>query len=173
MHLGPFVIVKCMVIPKAQKILLVIVVGLLIIQLPWFLVIQSVINNTQAKTTATVIRIESKDAGCTGDRPGRSDPTCDHSPREYPVYEYYDSSGKKYEQDDRFFGEYKQNNPIRGLFWKEVGDKVTAYYTKDKPLEVIFMAGPPAYTVWLIPLYVAIPVLIAATALVIIQKLRK
>jgi hypothetical protein len=162
-----------MSLPKARKILLVIGVGLLLVQIPWFLVIQAIVNKTQVKTVATVIRIESKDAGCTGDRPDRPDSTCDHSPREYPVYEYTDASGKRYEQDDRFFGEYKQNNPIRGLFWKDVGDKVTAYYTKDKPQKVLFMAGPLAYTAWLIPLYVSIPILIAMITLVIIQKLRK
>jgi len=159
--------------PKAQKILLIIGVGLLLIQLPWFLVVQAIVNKTQTKTTATVTRIESEDAGCNGDRPGRPDPTCDHSPREYAVYEYHDNTGKKYEQDDRFFGEYKRNNPLRGLFWKDVGDKVTAYYTKDKPQEVLFMAGPLAYTAWLIPLYIAIPTFIALGVISIIQKSKK
>ncbi|HET7640451.1 MAG TPA: hypothetical protein VFK47_17125, partial [Ktedonobacteraceae bacterium] len=84
-----------MTVLKAQKIILIIGTGLLVIQLPWFFVIQSIVNKTQIKTTATVIRIESKDAGCTGDGPGRPDPTCDHSPREYPVYEYYDKTGKR------------------------------------------------------------------------------
>jgi len=130
------------------------------------------VNKTQTKTTATVIRIASRDARCTGDRPDRADPTCDHSPREYPVYEYYDSSGKRYEQDDRFLGEYKQNNPLRSLFWKGVGDKTTAYYTKDKPHKVTFMAGPLAYAAWLVPLYVALHTLLIAGALVILQKLR-
>lgn len=162
-----------MALPKTQKILLIIGVGLLLIQLPWFFAIQSIVNTSQVKTVGTVIRIESKDAECTGDRPGRPDPTCDHSPREHPVYEYYDSSGKRYEQDDRFFGEYKRNNPLRGLFWKDVGDKVTAYYPKDKPQEVLFMAGPLAYTAWLIPFYIAIPVFAAFGAILVINKLKK
>jgi hypothetical protein len=162
-----------MTLSKAQKIILVIGIGLLIIQVPWFLVVQSIINKSQVKTIATVIRIESKDAGCTGDRLGRPDPTCDHSPREYPVYDYYDNTGKRYEQDDKYFGEYKRNNPLRGLFWKDVGDKVTAYYTKDKPQEVLFMAGPLAYTAWLIPLYVAILTFITLGILTTIQRLKK
>lgn len=162
-----------MTLPKSQKILLIISIGLLLIQLPWFFVIQSIVNKSQVKTIATVIRIESNDAGCTGDRPSRPDPTCDHSPREYPVYEYYDNSGKRYEQDDRFFGEYKRNNPMRELFWKDVGDKVNAYYTKDKPQEVLFMAGPLAYTAWLIPFYIAIPVFTAFGVVFVINKLKK
>lgn len=159
--------------PTSRKILLIIGIGLLIIQLPWYFVIQSIVSKTQTKTTATVIRIESIDAGCTGDRPSKPDPTCDHSPREYPVYEYFATSGKRYEQDDRFFGEYKQNNPLRVLFWKDIGDKVTANYTKDKPQDVLFMAGPLAYTAWLIPLYFAVPVLIAFGVLIVIQRLKK
>ncbi len=155
---------------KAQKILLTVSTVILFVQLPWFFVVQAIVNRTQTKTSATVIRIESKDAGCTGDRIGRPDPTCDHSLRQYPVYEYYDVTGKRYEQDDRFFGEYKQNNPIRSLFWKNVGDKVTAYYTKDKPQEVLFMTGPLAYTAWLIPLYLAIPTFIAYVVIMAINK---
>lgn len=159
-----------MTLKRTQKILLIIGVALLAIQLPWYYAVQAYTNKTQTKTTATVIRIVSEDSGCTGDRPGRLDPTCDHSPREYPVYEYYDDSGQRYEQDDRFFGEYKQNNPIRGLFWKEIGDSVTAYYTTDKPEEVIFMAGPLAYTAWIIPLYLAIPTFIAGGVITIVNK---
>ncbi len=162
-----------MTIPKAKKILMIFGLGLIVIQLPWYLVVQSIVNKTQTKTTATVIRIESKDAGCTGDKSSRPDLTCDHSPREYPVYEYSDASGARYEQDDRFFGEYKQNNPLRGLFWKDIGDKVDVYYTKDKPQEALFMAGPLAYAAWLIPLYIAAPVLIATGFLFVIQRLKK
>lgn len=160
---------------KAQRILLIIGIVLLVIQLPWFFIVQSIVDKTQTKTVATVIRIESMGAGCTGSPSYKRqiDLTCDHSQREYPVYQYYDTSGARHEQDDRFFGEYKRNNPLRGLFWKDVGDTATAYYTKDKPKEVIFMAGPFAYTAWLVPLYVATPMLIASGALVVIQKLRK
>lgn len=162
-----------MTLPKTRKVLLIIGLGLLLLQLPWFFVVQTMVNRTELKTTATVIRIESTDAHCTGDRQGRSDPTCDHSLQQYPVYEYYDATGKRHEQDDRFFGAYKQNNPLRRLFWKEVGDTATAYYTQEKPQEVLFMASPLAYTAWLIPLYIAGPVFIALAMLVIVQKLKK
>ena len=158
--------------PKTQKILLIIGAGLLLLQLPWFFIVQSLVEKTQTRTVATVIRIEGTDAGCTGDQQGRSDPTCDHSQRQYPVYEYFDKSGKRYEQDDRFFGEYKQNNPLRRLFWKDVGDSVTAYYTNNKPQEVLFMAGPLAYTAWFIPLYLAAAPLIAAGVLRVFKKLK-
>jgi hypothetical protein len=155
---------------KAQKILLITGLVLLVNQPPWYFGVQAFVNKTQTRTTATVIRIESEDARCTGDRPGRPDPTCDRSPREYPVYEYYDKTGKRYEQDDRYFGEYKQNNPIRGLFWKEVDETVTAYYTTGKPEEVLFMASPLAYTAWLIPLYLAIPTIITGSIIATINR---
>jgi hypothetical protein len=157
---------------KAPKILAIVGVGLLLLQLPWFFIAQSLVVKSQTKTVATVIRIENMESWCTGDRPGRSDPTCDHSLRQYPVYEYFDLAGQRYEQDDRFFGEYKQNNPLRKLFWRDVGDKVTAYYTPDKPQEVLFMAGPLAYTAWLIPSYLAMCVFLVAILLLIIKKLK-
>jgi hypothetical protein len=69
-----------------------------------------------------------------------------------------------------FFGEYKQNNPLRGLFWKDVGDTVTAYYMNNDPEAVLFMAGPLAYSAWLVTLYVAIPLAIAAGVLYKVQK---
>lgn len=158
---------------KAQKILLVIGVVLLVIQLPWYIVVQAYANKTQYKTIATVIRIDSQATRCTGDRLGRPDSTCDHSDRLYPVYEYFDQQGKRHEQDDRFFGEYKENNPLGKLFLKKVGDKVPAYYTKDRPQEVVFMASPYAYTAWYTPLYIAIPVFIAFGIVFVINRLKK
>src|SRR4051812_12656731 len=115
---------------KAQKILQIVGMVLLVIQLPWYFVIQAFVNKTQNKTTATVIRIERQPSVCSGDRYGRLDPSCDHSDRLYPVYEYFDIHGKRYEQGDRFFGEYKKGNPLGKLFLKKVGDKVPVYYTK-------------------------------------------
>jgi len=157
---------------KTKKVLSVAVLLLLLVQLPWYLVVQQIVNKTQTKTTATVIRIESKKTICTGDRSNRLDPTCDRSPREYPIYEYFDESGNRLEQNDEFFGEYKQNNPLRVLFWREVGDTVPAYYTKDKPEEVVFMAGPLAYTAWLIPLYLALPVSMGYLSLAAYDRFR-
>jgi hypothetical protein len=159
-----------MTLQKSQKILLVTGLVLLAVQLPWYFVVQAFVNKTQVQTTATVIRIESAGAGCSGDRVGRPDPTCDHSQKEYPVYEYFDKAGNKYEQDDKFFGEYKKNNPLRGLFWKDVGERVKAYYTEDKPKEVLFMAGPLAYAAWLLPLYIAAPTLITAGIITLILR---
>lgn len=123
------------------------------------------------KTTATVIRIGGIDASCTGDRSGRRDFTCDHSQRLYPVYEYFDSHGQRYVQDDRYFGEYKQGNPLGKLFLKQVGDKVTAYYTHDKPQEVLFMASLYAYAAWLIPVYFAATLFLVLGAIPIARKL--
>ena len=158
---------------KAHKILLIIAAGFLLLELPWFFVAQLIANRTMTKTEATVIKIVTLDSGCP-DAPGRrQNYLCDHSDRQYPVYEYFDKSGKRYEQDDRFFGEYKERNPLRILFWKDIGDKVTAYYTNDKPQEVLFMAGPAAYTAWIIPLYLAIPVFIVAVVFYIKNKLSK
>jgi|GEM_PF-2471636 len=159
--------------PKVRKIILIIGCALLVIQLPWFFVVQAMVTKSRVKTTATVIGIVSEDAGCTGDTAARADSTCDHSARQYPVYAYTDASGHRHEQDDRFFGEYKQNNPLRGLFWKDVGDTVTAYYSKDKPQQVLFMAGPLAYTAWLIPLYSALTLFGGMGIIYAIQKLKK
>ena len=97
-----------MALRKIQKILLIAGVALVVVQVPWYFAVQAYVNKTQNRTTATVVKIVSMDAGCTGDWIGRPDPTCDHSPREYPVYEYYDDRGQKHQQDDRFLGEYKQ-----------------------------------------------------------------
>lgn len=157
-----------MTLPKARKILLILGLVLLLVQLPWFFVVQHMVNTSEVKTTATVIRIESSGSNCT-----ETTNLCDHSPREYPVYAFYDTAGHRQQQDDRYFGEYKQHNPLRALFWKNVGDKVTAYYPKDRPDQVLFMAGPLAYSAWLIPLYIAIPVFFAAGVLYVIQKLRR
>lgn len=123
--------------PITPKILIIISIILVAVQVPFYLYGMK----DQVKTTATVIRINRSGAGCTGDRPYREDPTCDHSDRLVPVYEYYDIKGDKYEQDDRFFGEYKENNPLRGLLGVEVGDEVPAFYTEDNPEQVLFMSS--------------------------------
>ena len=160
-----------MKIPKGHKLILVIGAGLLVLQVPWFFVMQAIVGKTQTKTVATVIRIESREAGCTGDQAGRVDPTCDHSARQFPVYGYYDAAGRRHEQDDKSFGEYKTNNPLRKLFWKDVGAKVPVYYTTDKPQEALFMAGPLAYTPWLVPLYLAVPMLAVWLIFYIVNKI--
>lgn len=123
--------------PKTPKILIIISLLLVVVQIPFYLYG----IKDQVKTTATVIRIDRSGAGCTGDRPGRPDPTCDHSDRLVPVYEYFDSDGNRYEQDDRFFGEYKENNPLRRVFGVEVGDEVPAFYTESNPEQVLFMSS--------------------------------
>jgi hypothetical protein len=163
---------RSMRIHKARKILLIIGIVLIIVQLPWYVAVQTYAGKTQARTTATVIRLDRKEPGCTGDTYIRPDRTCDHSDRLYPVYEYFDLTGKRYEQDDRFFGEYKEDNPLGKFLQKHVGDTVTAYYTRGKPQEVIFMAGPVAYTAWLLPLYLALPVFIAFAVCYVISRLR-
>ena len=139
---------------KAQKILLIIGVGLLVLQIPWYFVVLAAGNKTMTKTAATVIRIDRIPSNCYGS-------FCDRSDTLFPVYEYVDQQGRRHEQDDRYFGAFKQNNPLGKLFMKRVGDTVAAYYTKDKPDEVVFMASVAAYTALLIPLYLAVLVLIA------------
>lgn len=158
---------------KIQKILFIAGTALIIAQMPWYIAVQAYVNKTQVKTSATVIRIDRKDAGCTGDRAGRPDQTCDHSDRLYPVYEYFDQHGVRHEQDDKFLGEYKENNPLGQLFLKRVGDEVPAYYTKDKPEEVVFMASPYAYTAWLLPLYLAITTVVVWGIVFVINKFKK
>ena len=158
---------------KFRNLLVISIIVLFGIQLPWYFVVQYIVNKTQTKTIATVIRIEIKDAGCSGDLRSKYSVTCDHSKRRYPVYEYFDSTGKKYEQDDRFFGQYKQNNPLKKLLLKKVGDKVPAYYTKNKPQEVLFMASPFAYTAWLIPLYVSFAALVLTGIITFIIKYKQ
>lgn len=167
------VIISIMTIIKLRKVLLAAGITLFAIQLPWFVVVQTLVNRSQIKTTATVIRIERNDAGCTGDKFRRIDPTCDHSYRLFPVYEYYDNSGKRYEQDDRFLGEYKENNPLRSIFGKNVGDKTTAYYSKDKSQEVLFMSGPFSYAAWLIPIFIALPALVLFIVISVYIRLKR
>ena len=154
---------------KAEKILKIICLTLLVVQIPWYVTVQIIVNRTQSKTTATVISVQRKSSGC----PFTRNNICDGSDKLIPVYEYYDSKGTRHEVDDRFFGEFKQNNPLRIIFGKEKGDKVTAYYTKTKPDEVLFMTGPFAYTAWLIPLYLTIVLSIPLTILYFINRTRK
>ncbi len=158
---------------KTRKILLIIGGGLLILQIPWYPVAQIIADRTLTKTTATVIRIDHTSANCTGDAVYGYDHTCDHSDRLYPVYAYYDQQGNRYVQDDRFFGEFKQNNPLRKILGKKVGDTVTAYYTKGKPAEVVFMASLTAYSAWLIPLFIAVPILVVDLVLYLIIRFGK
>lgn len=160
-----------MTVSKIQRKLLLAGIILLVIQIPWFFGAQILASKQMTKTTATVIRIEGIHTHCTGDRSSRRDFTCDHSQRLYPVYEYFDAQGHSYVQDDRYFGEYKQGNPLGRLFLKHVGDKVTAYYTHDKPQEVLFMASPYAYAAWLIPAYLATTLFVVLGIIPIARKL--
>lgn len=148
-----------------KKIVIGIGLGLLVVQVFWFIGVQAYANRTLIKTTATVVRVERQYSGC-----AVSQKFCDRSDRLFPIYEYFDQSGKRYLQDDRFFGEYKQNNPLRKIFGKEVGDTVTAYYTNDNPKDVIFMASLTAYTAWLIPLYLSLPFLMVGLVLFLLDK---
>ena len=154
---------------KERKLLLIILGILLLIQLPWYFVVQAIVDKTQVKTVATVIAIGHEAANCTGDAYAQDghDPTCDHSDRLYPIFSYVDQSGKKHVQSDQFFGEYKQDNPVGKLFGKKVGEKVTAYYSKNQPDKPLFMDSLLAYTAWLIPIFIAILVFVAYVALLI------
>jgi hypothetical protein len=89
------------------------------------------------------------------------------------VYRYTDQQGQRHEHDDRYLDAFKQNNPLGKLFLKQVGDTVPAYYTKDKPDDVTFMASAAAYTAFLIPLYLAVPVLAAYGIALVIPRLDK
>ena len=156
---------------NVQKNLLLAGISLLVLQIPWFFGAQLLAAKQMTKTTATVIRIDGTHTTCTGDSSRRYDLTCDHSQQLYPVYEYTDAQGHRYVQDDKYFGAYKQNNPLGKLFLKHVGDKVTAYYTHNKPEEVLFMASPYAYTAWFIPAYIALPVFLILGMIPIVRKL--
>jgi hypothetical protein len=150
---------------KVQKIAFIVWVTLVALQVPWFIGAQILVGKTEVRTTATVVRIANADANCTSTR------LCDRSSRLYPVYEYFDQQGKRHEQDDRFFGEFKQNNPLRSIFAKQVGDVVTAYYTPNKPDEVLFMASLWAYTAWIIPSYFALAALLVWIGAIILQRM--
>lgn len=155
---------------KVQKILLVTGFVLLAVQIPWFFAAQLLASKSQVKTTATVVRIESNGNDCTANS-RRS--LCDRSDKQYPVYEFFDEHGTRYEQDDRFFGEYKENNVLGKLFLKQVGDTTTAYYSPGKPQEVLFMASLFAYSAWIIPSYFAALVFLALGLLFLHRKLRE
>jgi hypothetical protein len=148
---------------KVQKIAFVTWVALGVLQVPWFIGAQILASKTQVKTTATVVRIASTGPNCISR-------ACDRSSRLYPVYEYFDEQGVRHEQDDRYFGEFKQNNPLRGILGKEVGDVVTAYYAPGKPEEVLFMASPLAYTAWIIPSYFALGALLIWGGAIALRK---
>ncbi len=152
---------------KKNKALVVLSI-LFVVQAVWFGVVEYFVNKSQTKTTATVIRIEN--VGNTCNFIGRS--LCDSSDLLYPVYEYYDLNGKRYVKDDRYLGEFKKNNPLRLIFGKQVGDKVTAYYTSDKPEEISFMGGIFSYVAWFIPLYITVIVLIGWCILYLLSRLK-
>jgi hypothetical protein len=124
---------------------------LLVIQIPWFFGATAIADKQMVKTTATVIRVDSVYVG-RGSARSVSGKTL------IPVYEYYDRAGNRYEIDDRYFGSFKENNPLRGLFLKQVGDKATTYYPPEAPDQPLFMASLLAYSAWIIPLYLTIPV---------------
>jgi len=135
--------------------LLIIAVVLLLLQIPWYAAIQLIVDKTLVKTMATVISEGHYSSGCT-------ESLCDHSAVIAPIYAYKAENGKTYTQSDQYLGGYKQNNPLIHLFGRKVGDKVTAYYSKDNPNGATFMTGPLAYTAFLIPLYFAIIVALVA-----------
>ena len=152
---------------KIQRLVRTACIILLLIQVPWYIAIQIIVNKTQSKTTATVINVERKTSSC----PYTRNNICDGSDKLIPVYEYFDTQGIRHEVDDRYFGEFKQNNPLRIIFGKEKGDKVPAYYTKGKPEEILFMTGPFAYTAWLVPIYLIITLTLPLAGLYIYNKL--
>lgn len=139
--------------PLIVKLLRVSIAVLVVLEIPWFIGVQSKIARELTKTTAKVVRIDHYPSHCPDNR--NSVIQCDTSDILVPVYEYRDSSGVVYEQADRFTGEYKARNPLRFLFDKQIGDKVTAYYTNGIPTEVSFVAGPFAYVIWLVPIILA------------------
>ncbi len=154
--------------PKSLKILLALVICLLLLQLPWFFIAQAIVNKTQTKTTATLIRYDSRPSNC---RPRST--FCDPSVILYPVFEYYDTQGNRLEGDGKYLSEFKKANPLRFIFAEDVGDKVTAYYTPDKPSEVLFMTGIFAYPFWLIPLFLALPLLAVSGVLYMVYRFRR
>jgi hypothetical protein len=158
---------------KAQKVLLIIGTALLVIEIPWYIVIQVIVDHTQTRTTAVVIQMSRTDTICTGDTPLQNDPTCDHSYLVYPVFAYHDQQGKRYVKSDQYLDGFKQNNPLGKLFGHHVGDKVTAYYTNGKPDQVVFMDGLLARTAWIIPLFLAIPALLIGFILYLVNRFSK
>lgn len=152
---------------KNNKRILLVLGALIVIQSVWFLVVQRIVDSTQLRTTATVIRIDERGSSCSGRGP------CDGSNILIPVYEFYDTSGKRHEKSDRYFGEYKKANPLRILFGKKVGDTATTYYEKDKPEEALFMANPLAYAAWLLPLYAVIFSFVVYVVIKVFRRLRR
>lgn len=160
-----------MKLQKTEKVLRIIVLGLLVLQLPWYFLAGWYVSKEMTKTTATVVGYLSGNANCTGDRPGRPDWTCDHSARMRPVYEYHDEAGNRLELDSGHLGEFKANNPLRRFFHKPVGGQVTVYYNKGEPYAATFMDSPFAYAGWLLPLYAALHFAVPLAAVYAIRKL--
>ncbi len=113
-------------------------------------------NQEAYKTTATVIRIDRERSYC----PPRQG-FCSRADALYPVYQYYDQRGNVHIASNRYLESYKEDNPLRLIDGKKVGDKVTAFYGKDDPKRVDFISGIPIYFVLLLPISLAISGIVA------------
>lgn len=123
-------------ISKHTKRIVIALLVFILVQTIWFAVAQHQITKTNSKATGTVISIEYRS------KYGN-----------YPVYEFYDRSGKRHEIDDLFFGSYKSSNPLQSILLKKVGQTATIYYPPNDPEAGLVMASLLAYTAWLIPTY--------------------
>lgn len=140
---------------KKHKVMLIILGVAIILEFPWYHYVIHRENQGAFKTTATVIRIDRERSYC----PPRS--FCSRADELYPVYQYYDQQGNVHIVDNRYLESYKEDNPLRLIDGKKVGDKVTAFYGKDDPKRVDFISGAPMYFALLLPISLAISGLVA------------
>lgn len=117
---------------------------------PWVAFVQTTLERDNYKTTARVVRHESVRSTCYGYR----DYFCDRSDTLYPIYEYRTHEGKVFTTDRTYLGEVKENNLLKPLLIKDVGDEVTLYYDKNNHEQATVIAGFEMVGVYFLPLYI-------------------
>lgn len=134
-----------------KKILIGLAV-LMVLQISWLIFCNNYYSTGYVKTTATVVDLGYYRQGA------------------YPVYEYFDASGKQYIVSDKYSGAMNKANILYPIFGSEIGDRVTLYYDKDNPSEFDALAGVWTFAVLFLPVFaVMLPVLFTAVILFVFK----
>lgn len=151
---------------RFRRICVAIFLVFLVVQVVWYTAAWHSVKHNATKTTATVVSLGVGSSTCHSN-------LCDHSVERYPVYEYKDTKGQTHRYEDKFFNAFKDGNPLRPIFGKEVGDTVDLYYNNDHPDQATVMSSLwPTVTLWL-PLLAGMVLLVAAGASLLGERLIK
>lgn len=124
----------------------------MVLQIAWLVFLGNYFNSNYVKTTAKVV-----DLGYVRDGT-------------YPVYEYFDTSGKRHVAEDRYSGAMGRDNPLYFIFGSELGDEVALYYDENSPENFNAIAGVWTYAVIFLPLFVvALPLFFTAVILIVFK----